>query len=65
MRASDAGDHTVQAWLTHEGDEFVLQLVVQPRDHHLHGVADLAHTLVLRPPHCLDIPLLNRAMVQT
>ena len=54
-------DYTVQPRLTHQGDELVLQLVVEPRDHHLHRVADLTHALVLRPAHRLHVPLLTRA----
>lgn len=43
--------------LAHEGDEFVLELVVQASDHHLHGVSDLSHPLILRSPDSLHIPL--------
>lgn len=45
--------------LTHESDELVLELGVQAGDHHLHGVADLAHALVLGAAHGLHVPLLK------
>lgn len=63
-----SGDlHTVNKFLllsqrptpTHEGDELVLELGVQAGDHHLHGVADLAHALVLGAAHGLHVPLLQ------
>lgn len=44
---------------THQGDELVLQLVVQTGDHHLHCVSDLSDPLVLRSPHSLDVSLLT------
>lgn len=43
---------------THECNEFVLQLIVQPCYHHLYSVPDLSHALVLRPSHRLHILLL-------
>lgn len=46
--------------LTHQGDEFVLELVVQTGDHHLHSVSDLPDPLVLRSPHGLDVSLLTQ-----
>lgn len=44
---------------THEGEEFVLELVVQTGDHHLYCITDLSHSLVLGPSHCFHIPLLR------
>lgn len=46
---------------THQSDELVLELGVQAGDHHLHGVADLPHALVLGAAHGLHVPLLNGA----
>ena len=46
---------------THQSDELVLELGVQAGDHHLHGVADLPHALVLGAAHGLHVPLLNAA----
>lgn len=51
---------TVSTSLTHQGDEFVLELVVQTGDHHLHRVSDLSDPLVLRSPHGLDVSLLTQ-----
>lgn len=45
---------------THEGDEFVLQLIVQTGDHHFHSVSDLSDPLVLRSPDSLHVPLLTQ-----
>lgn len=44
---------------THESDELVFELGVQAGDHHLHGVADLPHALVLGAAHSLHVPLLK------
>lgn len=50
---------------THQGDKFVLQLVVQTSDHHLHGVADLSDALILRSSDGLYVPLLTHGREHT
>ena len=52
-------DSGVSWSLTHESDEFVLQLVVQTSDHHFHRVSDFPHSLILCSPDSLYVPLLK------
>lgn len=43
--------------LAHEGDELILELVIQTSDHHFHGVTYLSDPLVFCTPNCLNVPL--------
>ena len=49
--------HRQRVLLCHEREQLGLELRIQPGDHELNGVADLADPLVLGRPHHLHVPL--------